>query len=215
MGARQRVGPGVDFYYGDGWIGWAPLPPGAGFGASFSFGIQPRHCVFVEERYFVDGHIDRWTAPVHRNRVLLCETANVTRFSRVGDAFVNSSLPVERIARVTRREVPTHRVVDVGGDPRAALGVRPRTRSADVPPGGEVGSRRASAARRPRGASVPFGGRAAGPRASRPRAERASGAAAERPARAGQVRTVAAVGAARRPPGRRAPTRAPNGARRG
>jgi hypothetical protein len=120
----------VSFYYGDGWIGWSPLPPGTGFRAGFSFAAHPRSFCFVPERRFLDPHVDRFAAPVAHNQTLLRRTRNVTRFATVNRTVVNRGVPVERIARARRRAVPTHRVVDVG----AAREVeRARVRGREVP----------------------------------------------------------------------------------
>ena len=103
----------VDFYEGNGYIGWAPLPPGATFRAGFSFG-DPRFYLFVEDRYFLDPYLGRRIAPVNRNPYLLRRARNVTRFATVRGTYVNRSLSLEAVARVTHQRVPRYNVVDVG-----------------------------------------------------------------------------------------------------
>ena len=112
----------VSFHHGGGWVGWAPLPPGAGFSAGFSYARHSGSYCFVQERHFLDRHIRRRAVPVAHNHGLLRRTRNVTRYATVNRTVVNRSVPVERIARATRRPVPTHRVVDVAraGDVRRA-----------------------------------------------------------------------------------------------
>jgi Family of unknown function (DUF6600) len=109
----------VSFYEGDGWIGWAPLPPGASFRVGLTFARDPRAYVFVENRYFLDSHLGRRAVATRYNAGLRRRTANVTRYSTVGGVYVNRSLSVERIARATRRAVPTYRAVDVDAAHRA------------------------------------------------------------------------------------------------
>ena len=62
----------VSWQHGDGYVGWAPLPPAVGFelrvgiqlgGFNLSFGIAPRNYTFVEERRFLDPRIGGYICP--------------------------------------------------------------------------------------------------------------------------------------------------------
>ncbi len=108
----------VDFQIGDGWVGWAPLPPGVSVYASFGSGgyrsrIDPRGYCFVEDRRFLDTRVDRYVAPWDRNSTYLRSSRGATRFTAYGDAVVNRGLPVDRIERSLRRAVPRVPIVDV------------------------------------------------------------------------------------------------------
>lgn len=108
----------VAFSEGDGFIGWAPIPPGFGFDFAFA-NIDPFAFCFVPQVFFVDVDVFNRIVPVTRNAFLVRRAVNVTRFSRVGGTFVNRSFSPQRIAQVTRRPVPTMRLVNAS-DPRTS-----------------------------------------------------------------------------------------------
>ncbi len=128
----------VAFRIGDGYAGWAPLPPafewevGVGFrvgAVDFDRYVEPRAYCFVPEREFLDpvrGHV----LPVERNTALVRVTRNVTSYAGTADRIVNRSIAPEHVREVTHRAVPRVRVVDVGS---AAAARRAHARRDAVP----------------------------------------------------------------------------------
>ena len=110
----------VSWRYDDQYIGWAPLPPDAGWGSSglsLSISVLDRSInrsawCFTPIRTFGTTRIRSSLLPVSRNVTLLASTRNVTRYE------VYNSLPAERglrpeiIERVTGRRFQRYRVVD-------------------------------------------------------------------------------------------------------
>lgn len=80
--------------YGDGWVGWAPLPPGSGWqtglglrwtNAEIDSRLDPSLWTFVPERDFTSAtNLDHHVAPVSRNTTLLAHTQNFTRYENAG-----------------------------------------------------------------------------------------------------------------------------------
>ncbi len=104
----------VDWQWGDGWIGWAPLPPAfawTGFDVDFAGPIAPQAFVFVQDRFFLDPHVGFRAIDPVRNAAILRTTRNVTRFANVNGTVAVRSLPVDQIQRVTGRAVPRYQVV--------------------------------------------------------------------------------------------------------
>ncbi len=109
----------VAWQQGNGYIGWAPLPPAVGFdmrvgiqlgGFSLSFGIAPRNYAFVEERRFLDSRIDGYIVPEARNITIINQTTNVTNYTVVNNKVINHGVPVERVERATGRRAQRLRV---------------------------------------------------------------------------------------------------------
>jgi hypothetical protein len=111
----------VAFRMGDGYAGWAPLPPAVDWelGVGFRVGaveldrrVDPRAYCFVPERAFLDP-VRRHVLPVERNTAIVRVTRDVTSYAATGDRIVNRSIAVERVREVTHRAVPRARVVEV------------------------------------------------------------------------------------------------------
>ena len=109
----------VAWQQGDGYIGWAPLPPAVGFdlrmgiqlgGFSLSFGIAPRNYAFVEERRFLDTRIGGYIVPEARNVTIIHNTTNITNYTVVDNRVINHGVPVERVERVTGRRAQRMRI---------------------------------------------------------------------------------------------------------
>lgn len=108
----------VDFQQGNGYVGWAPLPPTVRI--NYSSGYYPRrsytsyddYC-FVEERRFLEPRVSSYYVPRTRNRQLYGSTRNVTRYNVINNRFVNRSLEIDHIQRVTGRRVQRYQVTDV------------------------------------------------------------------------------------------------------
>src|SRR6185436_18724467 len=104
---------------GNGYVGWAPLPPAVGFevgigirlgGFNLQIGISPRQYSFVEERRFLDSRIGGYIVPEVRNDTIFHRTTNVTDYSVVNDRVFNRGVPRERIERATGRRATRFRI---------------------------------------------------------------------------------------------------------
>jgi Family of unknown function (DUF6600) len=111
----------VAWRWGDGFIGWAPLPPDVawnfGFGLEFSGGdfdraIAPGHWCFVDQRHFTDPRIHAYLAPTTRNVTYVRMTRNVTNYTVFNNRVVDRGLDVRQVERFTGRPVPRLRIVD-------------------------------------------------------------------------------------------------------
>jgi len=105
----------VSWREGDGYVGWAPLPPGASFGPDGYVVVReevlpPRAFVFVE--------IGHFSEPVHRRAVIvnnvtiINKTVNITKITRVNNVVVNNGPQRQEIEKVSSRKltVPPSRV---------------------------------------------------------------------------------------------------------
>ncbi len=131
----------VAWQAGNGYIGWAPLPPTVGFdldvgirigGLSIGFGIAPRSYAFVEERRFLDDRVDDYLEPQARNITIINHTTNLTNYTVVDNRVINRGVPVERIEQVSGRRAQRLRVTAVS-DPRSS-GVQRDTVTIYKPP---------------------------------------------------------------------------------
>lgn len=110
----------VVFYQGGGYVGWAPMAPAVRWSVVVGGGyrIDPRGYCFVEERHFAAPQLRRRLLAPARHRALLGATANVTRYARSGDIYVNRSLSTERIAHASRRTIAPRPLGDLTGPGR-------------------------------------------------------------------------------------------------
>jgi len=104
----------VAFQEGEGYIGWAPLPPSVGFrvgigiqigGLSLSAAIDPYAFSFVPERNFLDERLEDAVLPPARNVTFIRNTRNITNIRVDHDRVVNESIPVERVEQATGQRV--------------------------------------------------------------------------------------------------------------
>ncbi len=103
----------VAWRWGDGYAGWAPLPPDAdpSMGPA-DWGIDPLAFVFVPDRYVAEPVlVDRYVPPA-RNVTIVNVTRNVTNYTVVNDRVVNQGVPVQQVERVTGRAVPRVRIAE-------------------------------------------------------------------------------------------------------
>lgn len=123
----------VAWQQGNGYVGWAPLPPAVGFeigvgirlgGFDLSLGIAPRDYTFVEERRLLDPRIGGFIVPEARNVTIIHNTRNVTRYTVTENRVINHGVSIERIEQVTGRRArrlrvataPNSRSLGVQGD---------------------------------------------------------------------------------------------------
>jgi hypothetical protein len=104
----------VSFQQGNGYVGWAPLPPSVGFRAgigiqigslSLSAQIDPYAYSFVPERYFLESRIYDSILPSARNVTFVRGTRNITSIRVINNRVVNQSIPMQRIEQVTGQRV--------------------------------------------------------------------------------------------------------------
>jgi hypothetical protein len=118
----------VAWQQGEGYVGWAPLPPAVGFevgvgirlgGFNLQLGIASRDYAFVDERRFLDPRIGGYIVPEARNITIINHTTNVTNYTVVNGRVINHGVPIERIERATGRRAQRLRVA-TALDPRSA-----------------------------------------------------------------------------------------------
>jgi uncharacterized protein DUF6600 len=124
----------VAWRMGDGWIGWAPLPPRVGWRVGIGLdlggvdldigdvGLGTFWWSFVGTERFADRRLHDHLAPHPRNEHLLRRTHDVTRFEPGDRGAVERGLPVEPIERATGRPVPRYQIEDLPQPPERAVG---------------------------------------------------------------------------------------------
>jgi hypothetical protein len=121
------------FQQGNGYIGWAPLPPSVGFQVGFgiqigglrlSASIAPRAYSFVPERAFLESRVDRVIVPQARNLTFIRNTRDITSIRVINNRIVNQSVPVQRIEQVTGQRVQRFRVSEVRNPNQAPRGAQ-------------------------------------------------------------------------------------------
>jgi hypothetical protein len=116
----------VAWRFGDGYIGWAPLPPEIGwqtdFGLAFANAdlddvIAPHFWCFVDERHFAAPSVRTYLAPAARNVTFVRITRNITHYSVVHNRVIDRGVNLRQVERATGRSLPRLRIV-----PRRAPG---------------------------------------------------------------------------------------------
>lgn len=111
----------VSWQHGNGYVGWAPLPPRVGFeigvgirlgGFNLSVGIRPDSYSFVPERSFLEPRLSGYLIPMARNVSIIHNTTNITNYTWVDNRVVNQGVEVRRIEQVTGRRVKPLRVAE-------------------------------------------------------------------------------------------------------
>lgn len=111
---------------GDGWVGWAPLPPEltwqAGTGIRWNDwdnlpGVQHHWWSFCRERDLPGRNVRNRLAPRHQSVVLVVHTRNITNYTIVDNHVANRSLDVDPIGRAYGKRIAVHQVNDLGAPP--------------------------------------------------------------------------------------------------
>ena len=136
----------VSWRHGNGYTGWAPLPPRATWqtraglsisGLDIDAFIGSDDYAFVQDRAFMDRGLYQRLLPRTQNVTIINATNNVTRYAVVNQRVVNSGIPVADVERAVGRSVPRARTVDLAraDAPRSARAdevavFRPQVRAA-------------------------------------------------------------------------------------
>jgi hypothetical protein len=100
---------------GNGYVGWAPLPPQVGFtfgvgvqlgGVDLGVAIAPAHYCFVAENAILAPSIVTVVAPPTQNVTIINRTTNITNITVVNNRIVNNGVSVQHIEQVTGHAVP-------------------------------------------------------------------------------------------------------------
>jgi hypothetical protein len=111
----------VAWRYGDGYIGWAPLPPAIGWddGSGLSLGglaidewVPPFWYGFVEERFFFSDRVRDYIALAARNETLVRVTRNVTSYAAGENRVIERGIDITRIEKETGQTIRRYRIVD-------------------------------------------------------------------------------------------------------
>ena len=94
---------------GGGWVGWAPLPPGAswriGIGLELGrvdlrMGIAHHHWLFVQERSFLERRLRQRLLHPARNATVFDKTGDVTRYSERERRVINHGPDSDRMGEI-------------------------------------------------------------------------------------------------------------------
>jgi hypothetical protein len=136
----------VSWRHGNGYTGWAPLPPRATWQAHVGLNIGgldidafigERDYSFVQDRSFVDRGVYQRVLPPAQNVTIINQTTNITNYTVVNNRVVDAGIPVANVERAVGRAIPRARTVDavrVGAPVHAKAGevavYRPEVRAA-------------------------------------------------------------------------------------
>jgi len=103
----------VAWRWGDLYIGWAPLPPGANFipGRGLgrrNFEIPGHYWNFVRGRDFMDRSLDRWILPPERNLTIINRTTLEVNIRVQNNRVVDEGIGIDRVRRMTNQVVERH-----------------------------------------------------------------------------------------------------------
>lgn len=133
----------VSWRYGDGYCGWAPLPPyacftpGIGFtyygnpvGFGFGFGLGATFYTFVTYDHFADHHWHRHCVPPHDVGHCFDHSRVANRIYDYRGNIHNEGVPVSRVAAASRRQIPRLHIRESADPPNlrvAPVGVNRQT----------------------------------------------------------------------------------------
>jgi hypothetical protein len=104
----------VDWRWGGGYVGWAPLPPEVEVSiGNIDVDLDPFAFCFVEERFFLDPLVARRVLPVARNVTLLRVTSDITRYSVENGQSAIRGVGVHEVERASGHAVTRLRLRDV------------------------------------------------------------------------------------------------------
>lgn len=119
----------VAWRYGDDWVGWAPLPPAAGWDASIGLAFTGGNAIpynewsFVPQAHVFDVSLSLQVTSIARNVTLLERSRDATRFEVRSGRPANVGIDITQVESRVRRPAPRVKIVDVntptrgGGQP--------------------------------------------------------------------------------------------------
>lgn len=114
----------VAWRYGDDYVGWAPLPPNAGWDVSGGLrfadpgAIRPNEWCFVPRRHVLDVNLYVQVTVVARNVTLLGRSRDATRFEIRDGRPANVGLDIAQVEGFVGRRVAPMKIFDVGAPTR-------------------------------------------------------------------------------------------------
>src|SRR6202521_1167345 len=118
----------VSWQGGNGYCGWAPLPPAVGWnagvgldlgGVNLGVGIDPGWYSFVPERSFLAVNVGGYILPPDRNVEIFHNTTNITNYRVDNGRVFNGAFSTQRLAQVTGQPVRQLQLANAS-DPRVA-----------------------------------------------------------------------------------------------
>jgi len=112
----------VSWRHGNGYTGWAPLPPRARWqsrvglsigGLEIDAYLGARDYSFVPDRSFVDRGLYQQVVPPAQNLTIINQTTNITNYTVVNQRVVNGGIPLASIEQAVGRSVPRSHTVEV------------------------------------------------------------------------------------------------------
>ena len=130
--AGDEWGPAwVEWCYGGGYVGWAPMPPDPYWQAGYYYGsyecTSPPYysrAVYVRESNFASASMSAHVVLPSQNAIAARGTVNVTNYGRAGAGIVNRSVDVRKLQAATGLAIKPVRVVQAKGPvaPGASFG---------------------------------------------------------------------------------------------
>lgn len=97
-------------------MGWAPLPPDAGFtlgvGLSGYFDVPDNYWIFIEGRYFFEPHLYNYTLPYERNLTIVRYTTVNRNILVRNNRVINEGIDTNFVRKVTRKEIVRYNLRD-------------------------------------------------------------------------------------------------------
>ncbi len=111
----------VAWRQGGGYVGWAPLPPTAGFSTAAGLEINGAEIsssffTFVPEGGILSPRINTVILPTARNTTVIHETIDITHYTVVNNHIINRGVSVQRIEQITGRRVPRLEVASMASE---------------------------------------------------------------------------------------------------
>lgn len=108
----------VDWRYGDGYVGWSPMPPEyrwqrdrfVAVNVDLAATRYSQNWVFVSESHFVRGDVRAHRVPPSRNAALLGASIRVTNYTDVNGKIVNRSIDRAHISAQTHVSIEPVRI---------------------------------------------------------------------------------------------------------
>jgi hypothetical protein len=108
----------VTWHEGNGYVGWAPLPPRARWRVGFGLDlggrdldaeISPWAFSFVPEREILAPRVERVMEPPARNATLIRNTRSVNDYAAINNRVINRGVPVNHVSQVVGQPIrPVH-----------------------------------------------------------------------------------------------------------